>query len=92
MNLILYMAIKHKTTVYRWYADFKRGRTALIGEFQEGRKKLVVLPETIDAVSKLMMPGFHLTYRELEASLGIISTYRHLILHAHLAVKKLCLR
>ena len=37
------------TSVYRWYCEFNRGRSSLQGEFREGLK-LVVVPETIDAV------------------------------------------
>ena len=34
----------------------------------------------------------HLTYREIEASLGICPTCIHSILHEHLEVKKICSR
>ena len=49
-----------------------------------------VVPETIAAVRERIMQDRHVTYREIEASLGISSTGRHSILHAHLAVKKIC--
>ena len=39
-----------RTSVYRWYDEFNRGRSSLQNEFREGRPKPVVVPETIDAV------------------------------------------
>lgn len=50
----------HRATVFRWFAEFSRGR--------------------------------HVTYREIEASLGISSTSVHSILHEHLVIKKICSR
>ena len=38
------------------------------------------------------MQDCHVTYREVEASLGISSISIHSILHEHLAVKKICSR
>ena len=48
------------------------------------------MPENIDAVRELIMQDRHVTYREMEASLGNSSTSIHSILHEHLAVKKIC--
>ena len=60
-------------------------------EFREGRPKSVVVPETIDAVRQLILQDRHVTYREIETTLGISGTSIHLILHEHLPVKKICL-
>lgn len=81
-----------KATIYRWFSEFNRGRTSLTDEFKEGRPKSVVVPENIDAVCELIMQDRHVTYREIEASLGISMTSIHKILHEHLAVKKICSR
>ncbi|XP_031634437.1 histone-lysine N-methyltransferase SETMAR-like [Contarinia nasturtii] len=81
-----------KATVYRWFNEFNRGRRLLKDEFKEGRPKSVVLPETIDAVSELIMEDCHVTYSEIEASLGISYTSVYKILHEHLDVKKICSR
>ena len=35
-----------RTSIYRWYGAFNRGRSSLQDEFREGRAKLVVVPET----------------------------------------------
>jgi hypothetical protein len=47
------------------------------------------VPENINAVRKPIMQDHHVTYREIEASLGISITSIHKILHEHLAVKKI---
>ena len=62
-------------------------------EFREGRPKSVVVPETIDAVRQLILQyRRHVTYREIEATLGISGTSIHSILHEDLTVKKICSR
>ena len=50
-----------KTRVYRWYGEFNRGRSSLQDEFREGRRKSVVVPETIDAVCQLILQDRHVT-------------------------------
>lgn len=80
------------STVKNWYNEFNRGRSSLQDEFREGRPKSVVVPQNIDAVRELIMQDRHMTYREIEASLGISMTSINKILHDHLAVKKICSR
>ena len=55
-------------------------------------KVLQKQPENIDAVRELIMQDHHVTYREIQASLGIAFTSIHSILHEHLAVKMICSR
>ena len=57
MNLIQFLGDEapSKTSVYRWYEEFNRGRSSLQDEFREGRPKSVVVPETIDAVRQLIL-------------------------------------
>ena len=80
------------STVKNWYNEFNRGRRSLNDEFREGRPKTAVVPENIDAVRELIMQDRHVTYREIEASLGISGTSIHSILHQHLTVKKISSR
>lgn len=54
-----------RTSVYRWFGEFKRDRSSLQDEFREGRPKSVFVPETIDAVRELIMQDRHVTYREI---------------------------
>lgn len=82
----------NKSTVYRWFMDFNRGRSSLQDEFREGRPKTAVTEENIEAVRQLILTDRHVTYREIEASLGIHATSIHSILHEHLAVRKLVSR
>lgn len=51
-----------------------------------------MVAENIDDVRKLIMEDRHVTYCEIEASLGISMTSIHKILHEHLVVKKTCSR
>ena len=68
-------------TVKRWYNDFIRGRHSLTDEFRKGRPKSVVGPENINAVQKLIMQDRHVTYCEIETTLGISSPNIYKILH-----------
>ena len=71
------------------YGEFNRGRSSLQDEFCDGRLKSVVVPETIGAVRQLILEDHHVTYHEIEATLGISGTSIHSILHEHLTVKKI---
>ena len=77
-----------RISVYRWYGEFKRGRSLLQAEFCEDRPKSVVVPETINAVRQLILQDRHVTYREIETTLDISGASIHSILHEHLTVKK----
>ena len=54
-----------RTSVYRWYGEFNRGRSSLQDEFREGQLKSVAVPETIDAVHQLILQDRHVSYREI---------------------------
>ena len=60
-------------TVKLWYNELNRGRYSLTDQFYNGRPKSVVGPENINAVQKLIMQDRHVTYCEIEATLGISS-------------------
>ena len=68
-------------TVKNWFIEFNRGRRSLKHEFREGAPKTAVVSANIDAVLKLIKQERHVTYREIELSLGIYSTSIHSILH-----------
>ena len=70
--------------------EFNRGRNSLQDEFR--RPKSVVVPKTIDAGRQLITQNRHVTYREIETTLGISGTSIFSILHKHLTVKKICSR
>ena len=75
------------STVKNWFAEFNRGRRSLKDEFREGRPKTAVVPDNIDAVCELLRQDRLVTYREIEASLGISPANIHSILHEQLTVK-----
>ena len=77
-----------RTSVYRWYGEFNRGRSSHQDEFREGRRKSVVVPETNDAVRQQILQNRHVTYGEIETTLSISGISIHSILHEHLIVKK----
>ena len=58
-----------RTSVYRWYGKFNRGRNSLQDQFREGRPKLVVVPEAIDTVRQLILQDRRVTYREIATTL-----------------------
>lgn len=81
-----------KTTIYRWFSEFKFGRSSLSDEFRGGRPSTSVVAKNIDAVRQMIEMDRHVTYREIASTLGIDMKQISTILHDHLAVKKLCAR
>ena len=82
--------VPSRTSVYRWYDEFNRGCSSLQDEFREGRRKSVVVPETIDAVRQVILQDRHVTYHEIETTLGISGTSIHSKLRKQLTVQKIC--
>ena len=62
-------ALSRTSSVYRWYGEFNRGRSLLQDEFRKSRP--------IDAVRKLILEDRHVTYREIETTLGISGNSIH---------------
>ena len=91
MNIIRFFGDEapSRTSVYRWFTQFNRGRSSLNDEFGEGSPKSVVVPKYTDAVHELKLQDRQATYRVIVAALGIIGTSIHSILHEHLGVKKI---
>lgn len=79
-------------TVERWYLEFQRGHSSLSDKSCEGRPKTAMTQVNVDAVPQLIVEDRHVTYREIEASVGISGTTIHIILHEELGVKKLISR
>ena len=94
MNWNLCLAIKHPSdsTVKNWLNEFNSGCCSLKNEIREGRPKTATVSENIDAVCELIMQDRHVSYREIEASLGCYHTNIQSILHEHRAVKNFCSR
>ena len=75
-------------TVYNWFAEFQRGSTFLSDEFREDRPSMSVVTTNVDAVREMIERDRHITYREIQAFLGIDMKAIHTILHDHLSVRK----
>ena len=76
-------------TVYNWFAELQRGRIFLNDEF---RLSTSVVATNVGAVSEMIERDRHITYREIQASLGIDMKAIYTILYDHLSVRKLCSR
>ena len=74
------------------YSEFQRGRIFLSDEFREGRPSTSVVATNVDAVCEMIERDRHITYREIQAPLGIDMKTIHTIFHDHLSVRKLCSR
>ena len=83
LNSIFHDEAPSRASVYRWYGELNRGRSLLQDEFRKGPPESVVDPEIIDAVRQLIFQDHHVTYREIETTLGINGTSIHSILHEH---------
>ena len=63
-----------------WFNEFNCGRRLLKDGVCEGRPITADVPENIHAVSELIIQDRQVTYREIEASLGICSTSKYIFL------------
>ena len=61
LNSIFGDEVPSRTSIYRWYGEFKRGYSSLQDEFHKGRSKAVVVPEIIDAVCQLILQDRYVT-------------------------------
>lgn len=80
------------STVSRWYREFRRGRDSLDDETRTGRPATSTTPEMIASVQRMVEADRRVTYKEIEASLGIHSPAINKILHDHIGVRKLTSR
>ncbi|GBP37740.1 hypothetical protein EVAR_29941_1 [Eumeta japonica] len=62
--------LPYKTTIYNWFAEFKRGRVNLTDEFHDGSPSTAVNNKAIDAVHLTIETDRHVTYHEIRASLA----------------------
>ncbi|CAH1969179.1 unnamed protein product [Acanthoscelides obtectus] len=65
----------HQATISHWHGEFKRGRVSLSDEHRVGAPKTAVTQKNVDAVRKLIIEDRHVTYREIEAFLKLVSRW-----------------
>ncbi|GBP44224.1 Putative uncharacterized protein FLJ37770 [Eumeta japonica] len=80
------------TTIYNWFAEFKRGCVNLSDEFRDGRLSTFVNNKNIDAVRRMVESDRHVNNHGIRISLGIDMSQIQSILHKHLGMKNLCSR
>ncbi|UYV70102.1 hypothetical protein LAZ67_7001800 [Cordylochernes scorpioides] len=71
----------HRTNIFRWYREFKRGKYGIRDAPRLGRTASLVNEENIAGVKKLLETNRHITYRQIGHSI-------HSILHDHLKVTR----
>jgi hypothetical protein len=80
------------STIKKWAADFKRGRTNLEDDPREGRPKSSTTPEIIEQVHDMVLDDRLIKVREIADTVGISKERVGYILHEELHMKNLCAR
>lgn len=81
-----------KTTICRWYSEFKFGRTNTDDAERSGRPIEAVTNENIENVHQMVTKDHRIKVREIAETLKISKGSVGTILHKHLFMKKLCAR
>jgi histone-lysine N-methyltransferase SETMAR len=80
------------STIKKWGAEFKRGRTGLEVDPREGRPKSATKPKIIEQVHNMILDDRRMKLRETAETTGISKERVAYILHEELDMKKLCAR
>jgi len=80
------------STIKKWAAEFKRGRTSLEDDPREGRPKSVTPPEIIEQVHDVVLDDQRMKVHEIAEAIGISKECVGYILHEELDMKKVCAR
>jgi histone-lysine N-methyltransferase SETMAR len=80
------------STIKKWAAQFKRGRTSLEVDPREGRLKSATTPEIIEQVHDMLSDDRRMKVREIAETIGISKERVGYILREELDMKKLCSR
>jgi histone-lysine N-methyltransferase SETMAR len=80
------------STIKKWTAEFKRGRTSLEDGPREGRPKSATTPEITEQVHDMVLDDGRMKVREIAETIGISIERVGCILHEELDMKKLCAR
>jgi len=80
------------STIKKWAAEFKRGRTSLEVDPHEGYPKNATTPEIIEQVHDMVLDDRRMKVREIAETIGVSKERVGYILHEELDMKKLCAR
>jgi transposase len=78
------------STIKKWGAEFKRGRTSLDDDPHEGHPKSATTPEIIEQVHDMVLDDRRMKEHEIAETIGISKECVGYILHEELDMKKLC--
>jgi transposase len=76
------------STIKKWAAEFKRGRTTLEDDPREGRPKSATTPEIIEQVHDMVLDDRRMKVRAIIETIGISKERVEYILHKELDMKK----
>jgi len=76
------------STIKKWAAEFKCGRTSLAGDPREGRPKSATTPEIVEQVHNMALDDRRMKVRKIAETIGIVGY----ILHEEFDIKNLCAR
>jgi transposase len=80
------------STIKKWAAEFRRGRTGLEDDPREGRPKRATPPEIIEQVHDMVLDDRRMKVREIAETIRISKESVGYILHEELDIKKLYTR
>jgi histone-lysine N-methyltransferase SETMAR len=69
------------STIKKWAAEFKRGRTSLEDDPREGRPKSATTSEIIEQVHDMVLDDRRMKVREISETIGILKDRVGYILH-----------
>lgn len=90
MKSALKVNCPHRTTIYRWYCEFKRENFDVADAPRSGRPSDVCTPDNVAKVEEMLRVDRRITYSQIEEALGISAPSVHKILHDILGVRKVC--
>jgi histone-lysine N-methyltransferase SETMAR len=80
------------STIKKWAAEFKCGRTSLEDDPREGRPKSATTPEIIEQVHDMLLDDQRMKVCEIAETIGISKERVGYILYEELDMKRLCAR
>jgi histone-lysine N-methyltransferase SETMAR len=80
------------STIKKWAAEFKRGRTSLEDDPREGRPKSATSSKIIEQVHDMVLDDWWMKVLEFAETTGISKERVGYIFHEELDMKKLCAR